>query len=405
MGSYGLDKIKQPPVPDIVRKPARLPFLKSIFAGQYDVETLTYPETLNLERHRDLESRVERLRQIPVTMDNVRQLGLFGMSAPYPSSGLNLSDTEIARLFEHFECDDTFRAVFSHTLCVDVLKTFGTPAQKSDYLPLFASGAVCSLHNNDTVKATPLPNENWELTGSVRDIAQVFMLFVIGQRAYIIERDKVAVHGDKLELRRVVVRASDVMDNVDLSKITNKGKLYVCSVLVSSMKKLIQATVQNILPKIRLDMKLRENDSVLKIMANSLINVYMIESMIYLTTWMTDGFHDPDIELETAAVQLFARQTVGTTLAELKMLNGRISIKEPYLTLYNNVEDMIDSLDDTTKLANFISARGVDFMKQSDYEENVSFLTGAYRKLMMKRNQPSLKYGLQQYLHPALTVI
>jgi len=120
---------------------------------------------------------------------------------------------------------------------------------------------------------------------------------------------------------------------------------------------------------------------------------------------MTDGFHDPDIELETAAVQLFARQTVGTTLAELKMLNGRISIKEPYLTLYNNVEDMIDSLDDTTKLANFISARGVDFMKQSDYEENVSFLTGAYRKLMMKRNQPSLKYGLQQYLHPALTVI
>lgn len=401
--SRGLDAVRRPPVPDVVRKPPRLPFLKSIYAGQYDVEVLTYPETLNLERHRDLESRVERLERSGASIDTARQLGLFGMSAPYPSLGLNLSDTEIARVFEHFD-RDTYRLMFDHTLCVDVVKSFGTPGQKSHYLPLFASGVTCSLHDTDAVKATPLPNQSWELTGTVENSAQAFALFVIGNRAYLVEKDKTSILGDRLQLRQAIVCPDDVLDNVDLTKIMHRGKLYTCSVLVSSVKKLIRSTVATVLPKHRLNMKLREYDSVLKILGKSLLNAYTIESMIYLTTWMTDGFQDPDIELETAAIQLFVRQTVGTTLSELKMLNGRNSIKEPYVTLCNDIGNLIDSLEENIELASFISSRGVDFFIKSDYKEKVSFLTIAYRKIMMKKNNPSLKYGLQQFLHPALMV-
>lgn len=119
---------------------------------------------------------------------------------------------------------------------------------------------------------------------------------------------------------------------------------------------------------------------------------------------MMDGFENPDIELETAAIQLFARQTVGSTLSELKMLYGRNSIKEPFSTLCNDVDDIIDSLDKNSKLANFISIRGMEFFNKSNYQENVSFVTAAYRNMMMKRDEPSLKYGLKQFLHPALQV-
>lgn len=401
--SFGLDKVKQSPVPDIVRKPPRLPFLKSIYAGQYDIEVLTYPETLNLERHRDLESRVQQIQYNCTKIDSIRQLGLFGMSAPYPSSGLNLSDTEIARVFEHLDCS-TFKLVFDHTLSIDVIKNFGTPSQKAKYLPLLASGAICSLHNN-TVKVTLLPNQSWELTGTVKNSTDAFLLFIIENKGYIVEKDKTLVNGDNLELKQVIVSSDDVLDNVNFTKITGKSKLYTCSSLIASMKKVLQATIMSVLPKTRLNLKLREYDSVLKILSRSLINIYTIESMIYLTTWMTDGFDNPDIELETAAIQLFARQTVFTTLSELKMLNGRNSFKEPYLTLCNDVEDLIENLEGNFKLASFISSQGIEFLNNSNYEENVSFITVIFRNIMMKRNEPSLKYGLQQFLHPALMVI
>lgn len=401
--NHGLDKVKPPPVPDIVRKPARLPFLKSIYAGQYDIEVLTYPETLNLERHNDLESRVQQIENNCTKVDTIRQLGLFGMSAPYPSSGLNLTMTETSRVFEHFDCS-TFKVVFDHTLAVDIIKTFGTPNQKSKYLSSLASGAICSLHNN-TVRATLLPNQSWELTGSVKNSSDVYLLFIIGEKAYIVEKDKTFIDGENLELRQVVVSSDDVIDNVDITKIMQKGKLYTCSLLITSLKKVVQSTIDYVLPKTRLNLKLREFDSVLKILANSVINIYTIESMIYLTTWMTDGFDDPDIEVETAAIQLFARQTVGTILTDLKMLYGRNSIKEPFLSLCNDVENLVESLEETSQLSNFISSRGVEFCHQSKYEENISFLTIAYRNIMMKRDDPSLKYGLRQYLHPALMVI
>lgn len=400
---YGLDKVKSSPVPDLVRKPPRLPFLKSIYSDQYDIEVLTYPETLNLARHRDLESRVQRIQQNCSKIENIRQLGLFGMSAPYPSSGLNLSDTEIARVFEHLDCN-TFKLVFDHTLSVDIIKTFGSPDQRARYLSLLASGAICSLHNN-AVKATLLPNQSWELTGSVKNSTDtLFLLFIVNDKGYIVEKDKTFVSDDNLELRRVIVSSDDVLNNVNISKIMNKGKLYTCSLLIASMKKVFQATIMNVLPKTRLNLKLREYDSVLKILSKALINIFTIESMIYLTTWMTDGFDNPDIELETAAIQLFARQTVNATLTELKMLNGRHSFEEPFLTMCNDVEDLVDSLDGNIKLANFISSQGVEFFNNSDYEEQVSFLTTIFRNIKMKQNEPSLKYGLKQYLHPALLV-
>lgn len=400
---FGLDKVKPIPVPDIVRKPPRLPFLKSIYGGQYDTEVLTYPEALNLERYKDLDSRLQQIKQNCTNVDTIRQLGLFAMNVPYASSGLNLSDTEIARIFEQFDYN-IFKLVLDHTICVDIIKTFGTPSQKSKYLPLLASGAICSFHNN-TLKGTLLPNLSWELTGSVKNSTDIFLLCVIKNKAYIIEKDKTFINNENLELKQIVVSSDDVIDNVNLTKIMNKSKLYTCSTLVSLLNKVVQSTIINILPKTRLNMKLREYDSVLKTLAKSSINIYTIESMIYLTTWMTDGFEDPDVELETAAIQLFVHQTVGTTLTELKMLYGRNSINEPFLSLCNNVDDLLECLEKKVKLANFISSLGVKFYNESKFKENVSFLTIAYRNIMMKRNDPSLKYGLQQYLHPALIVI
>ncbi|XP_050538579.1 uncharacterized protein LOC126904005, partial [Daktulosphaira vitifoliae] len=396
--SFNIDKVKPPPIPDIVRKPARLPFLKTIYAKQYDLEVLTYPEVLNLERYKDMESRMQQVHNNCSKIDTIGQLGLFGMNVPYPSSGLNLSETEITRLFEYFD-SNIYKDIFNHTVCVDIVKTFGTPNQKSVYLPLFAS-ATCSYHDN--VNSIKKSNEIWELNGSVERNQSVYMLIFDGSNAFIVEKDITLVDGDYIHLKQFNVVAENVIENVNMKDITNKGKLYTCSSLNKSLKNALRKTINNILTKERHGDKLRHYDSVLKIVANSLVNIYSIESMIYLTTWMIDGYDNPDVELETATIEMFSRQTANTILRDLKTVYGRNSIKEPFLTCCNDIEKLVLHLKNSIELSEFISSRGIEYSNKSDYKENVSFLVSAYRNMMMKKDDPSLTYGFQQFLHPAL---
>ncbi|XP_050431779.1 uncharacterized protein LOC126840217 [Adelges cooleyi] len=397
--SFSMAKVKAPPVPDIVRKPPRVPFLKSLYAGQYDVEVLTYPETLNLERHKDLESRLQLVQNNCTQTSNVQQLGLFSMNIPYHSSGLNLTVTEMSRIFEHFD-SSVFKSVFEHTISVDIIKTFGTPQQKSKYLPLFASGAVCSFH--ETVKASALPNQSWELNGSVNNSVSTFMLIVDGSNAFIVEKDQTTVTGNNLHLKQLNVLKENTIENIEIKNILNNGKLYKCCGLIKSLKSILQITVENVIKKERLGDKLRHYDSVIKTLSKALINIYTIESMIYLTTWMIDGFDNADVELEVASTEMYTRQAVTTTLRDLKSLYGRGSINEPFLSKYNDVDNLLVNLTNNIELSEFIGSCGVDYLNKFGCESNTSFLVSAFRKYKMKRDDPSLILGLQQYLHPAL---
>ena len=98
------------------------------------------------ERLRPLESQVGKDDKIPDHIINeMKQLGLFGLTIPeaYGGLGLNMSEeVAVARVFGH--TSPAFRSAFgtnvgigSQSLVID-----GTEAQKQYYLPKMATGEI-----------------------------------------------------------------------------------------------------------------------------------------------------------------------------------------------------------------------------------------------------------------------
>ena len=92
------------------------------------------------------EDIVETSDEIPSEIvDQMRALGLFGISLPVAWSGLGLTQEQQVRLtFEFTQASAVYRSRFSTTigLCSQVILDYGTEAQKQSYLPRMASGEV-----------------------------------------------------------------------------------------------------------------------------------------------------------------------------------------------------------------------------------------------------------------------
>jgi len=109
---------------------------------------------LYLEKVRDFsqnvlrpnEETLEETDEIPDDIvDQMREIGLFGISLPKAYSGLGLSQEQQVRLtFEFTQASCVYRSRFSTTigLCSQMILDYGTEAQKAEFLPRMATGEV-----------------------------------------------------------------------------------------------------------------------------------------------------------------------------------------------------------------------------------------------------------------------
>lgn len=92
------------------------------------------------------EESVEEQDEIPAEIvDQIRALGLFGISLPPEWSGLGFTQEQQVRLtFEFTQASAVYRSRFSTTigLCSQVILDYGTEAQKEKYLQRMATGEV-----------------------------------------------------------------------------------------------------------------------------------------------------------------------------------------------------------------------------------------------------------------------
>lgn len=92
------------------------------------------------------EGVLEETDEIPQEIvEQMRDIGLFGISLPKKWSGLGLSQEQQVRLtFEFTQASCVYRSRFSTTigLCSQVILDYGTEAQKAHYLPRMATGEV-----------------------------------------------------------------------------------------------------------------------------------------------------------------------------------------------------------------------------------------------------------------------
>lgn len=98
------------------------------------------------ERLIPLERDVAENDEIPASLiDDMRALGLFGLSIPEEYGGLGLGmEDEVLAAFEFGRAAPAFRSIFATNVGIGSqgIVLDGTPAQKEKYLPLLASGAL-----------------------------------------------------------------------------------------------------------------------------------------------------------------------------------------------------------------------------------------------------------------------
>ena len=100
------------------------------------------------ERLVPLEAKVAEDEAIPPeVVDEMRGLGLFGLSIPEQFGGLGLTtEEEIRVVFELGQTSPAFRSAFGTNVGIGSqgLVMDGTEAQKNEYLPKLASGEMIS---------------------------------------------------------------------------------------------------------------------------------------------------------------------------------------------------------------------------------------------------------------------
>src|SRR5439155_20464710 len=98
------------------------------------------------ERLRPLEARVEEDDEVPADIvQEMREMGMFGLSIPEEYGGLGLSMTEEVRVaLELGGTTPAFRSVFGTNVGIGSqgLVMAGSDAQKEEWLPRIASGEV-----------------------------------------------------------------------------------------------------------------------------------------------------------------------------------------------------------------------------------------------------------------------
>lgn len=356
-----------------LKKPSRAPLVRNFFAGEVDTEFLTYPEVINREDMVELDKDVGRVADywservdsagiraagnIPGSVvKDLQSFRQFGVDVPAEFGGRNYGQTETTRLNEA-EAQDISVAVTlnAHRQVIRIIEECGTDEQKQNYLPRLASGELIgtvgfyeaeSCSTGIFTTRGKKTDDTWLLSGRKSCVinapnANLFLVFAqtlsadrLGDlhdsvTAFLVER---SASGVKVAERETTVgtcgvpQASVELDNVVLSKahvvaglaggtevaqkLLRHSRLQTGVVGLELMKQIINQLTQYCIHTTQFGVKLSEVEMLKDKLSRAFSSVYALESMIYLTAGIMDGYEAADVDLETAIIRIFAQQNL-----------------------------------------------------------------------------------------------
>lgn len=309
-------------------------------------------------------------------LEELAQMGLFGLQVPAEYEGLGLSNTGYARLFERISASDASIAVTlgaHQSIGLKGILLFGTPEQKQKYLPALARGdqaaAFCLTEPNAGSDAASIRTRarldesgtHWLLEGSKMWItnggfAEVFTVFaqteVEGKdriTAFIVERafgkltsgpeeHKLGIKGSStttLHFDGCPVPVANVLGEVGggfkiAMTILNNGRFGLASGCVGGSKRLIALAAQYANERTQFGKPLREFGLIKGKFAQLALLTYAAESMTYLTCGLMDR-GDHDYAIEAAMSKVFASEALWTVANECLQVMGGLGYSREYI--------------------------------------------------------------------------
>ncbi|XP_038067380.1 complex I assembly factor ACAD9, mitochondrial-like [Patiria miniata] len=378
-------------------RPVNVAFIKNLFLGQFNKEDVfPYPE-ISLEKYNDLTQMCEPIEKffkedvdskkqdleakIPdETLQTLKDLGLFGMQVPQTYGGLELSNTEFARIAEITALDGAIAVTLAahQSIGLKGILIVGNDEQKAKYLPKLATGEhvaafaltepssgsdAASIRTSATLSKDGkhyLLNGSkiWISNGGIADMMTVFARTEITDdqgvkqdkiTAFIVERafggvtsgkpeDKLGIRGSnttEVYFENTPVPIENVLGEVGggfkvAMNILNSGRFSMGSSGAGMLKVAVGMVTEHANTRKQFNTKLRDFGLIQEKIAQMTITAYVMESMAYLTAGMLDRPGPQDCSLEAAIVKIFSSEGSWTHVSEALQILGGLGYMKDY---------------------------------------------------------------------------
>lgn len=354
------------------------------------------------ERLRPLEAEVEAQDAVPADIvEEMRALGLFGMSIESHYGGMGLSmleEAHVAIAFGH--TTPAFRSVFGTNVGIGSqgLVMAGSDEQKAKWLPAIASGEIITSFaltepdvgsDSGSVKTRARRDGDiYRLTGAKRFItnADKASLFTVmartgealgakGVTAFLVPRDLpgLSVGEPERKMGQRGAKVADVLfDDVPVPagnrlgaegegfkiamRVLDRGRLHMAALAVGLAERLIEDSVAYAVQRRQFGKPIAEHQLVQAMIADSKTEALAARALVLETAAAKDARRD--IVLECASAKLFATEMVGRVADRAVQIFGGAGYIADYgiERLYRDVR-LLRLYEGTSQIQQLIIAR------------------------------------------------
>ncbi len=314
-------------------------------------------------------------------VNQLAEMGLLGLAVPEEFGGIGLPQSGYARMMEQIGRVDGSLALTMgahQSIGYKALILFGTQEQKKQYLPKLATGQLiacycltepgsgsdaASIKTRATLSADGkyyeiTGNKLWITNAGIASFMTVFAKTEVTENGQ--KKDKVTCFmvdapAEGIQVgppeHKMGIRASwtnaVAFDKVRVPienilggfgqgfkvamGVLNHGRLGLAAGCVGGVKSCIKASVEHANERVQFQKKISEFGMVQEKIARMMVNAYVAESMVYLTTSIIDR-KDMDYSLESAIAKVFATEALWEAVDEnIQIWGGAGYMKEyPY---------------------------------------------------------------------------
>jgi alkylation response protein AidB-like acyl-CoA dehydrogenase len=316
----------------------------------------------------------EKSHQPDSFVDEIRQMGLFGLIVPEEHGGMGFSNSAYSRTLQELASYDGSLALTAgahSSIGMKGLVLFGTKEQQEKYFPSLASGemiaAFCLTEpgagsDAAAIKAKAVDKgDHWELTGEkiwisnggTADFFTVFALTDTGEgkmTGFFVTRDMEGVssgpHEDKMGIRanstttvhfdKVKVPKENVCGPVGKGfkvamEILNNGRTGLGGGCVGGMKKMVKLATKQAKERHQFGTPIAEFGLIKQKLGHMVVEAYASEALVSMVGGLIDS-NKSNFAVEAAISKVFTTEALWRTIDEaLQVAGGNGFMKEfPY---------------------------------------------------------------------------
>ena len=358
------------------------------------------------ERLVPAENEVSETDEIPESIvQEMRELGLFGMTIPEQYGGLELTmEEEVRVLFELCQTSPAFRSVIGTTVGIGSqgILIDGTPEQQQEWLPRMATGEVIASFaltepeagsDAASLRTTAIRDgEHYVVNGTKRYItnaphAGMFTLMARtdpsnkgagGVSAFIVDARTPGISfgkNDKKMGQRGAHTCDVIFDNVRVPaanliggkegqgfktamKVLEKGRIHIAAVAVGVAQRMLRDALAYALERKQFGQPISDFQLVQAMLADSQAEIYAAECMTLDAARRRDDGRD--VAVEASCAKMFATEMCGRVADRaVQILGGAGYMAEYGIERFYRDVRLFRLYEGTTQIQQIIIARGM----------------------------------------------